>query len=191
MDYYSYAPCVVLDAPVFVCGLPGSEPALTARVATMLTGLPLVSIDRRVEHLASNAVELLEFREGRSARLALEAVVIDDALRRPKPVVLAGSSVTVFDDRLVQRLAHARWVLLDMSVDEALCAMRAQVEADKRRHYALRAGGPVDEDLRPELIDLQARLSVAGHRIPVRGRVPLEVGEELADMLLSAAPSAS
>lgn len=191
MDYYSYAPRVALDAPVFVCGLPGSEPALTARVATMLTGLPLVSIDRRVEHLASNAVELLEFREGREARLALESVVIDEAMRRPKPPVLASSSVTVLDARLVRMLEPATWLLLDMSVDEALVAMKAQVEADRRRHYAMRAGGAVDEDLRPELATLEALLSVATHRIAVRGRVPLEVGEELAEWLLSVGPVAS
>ncbi|TNE86762.1 MAG: hypothetical protein EP330_20905 [Deltaproteobacteria bacterium] len=184
MDYYSYAPMAQLSAPLFVCGLPGSEPAMTARVATMLTGLPLISVDRRVEHLASNAVELVEFREGRGARLALEAVVLDEALGRPKPQVIAGSSVTVSDPRLVSKLDVATWLLLDMSVDEAMAAMQAQVDADRRKHYAIRAGGPIDEDLRPELDALHAVLTRSTHRVAVRGRTPLEVGQELAQRLM-------
>lgn len=184
-DYYSYAPLARLARPVFVCGLPGAQPALTARVATMLTGLPLISVDRRVEHLASTSVELVEFREGRAKRLALESMVLLDALGRRTPQVIAGSSVTVSDPRLVRTLAGADWVLLSMTPAEALAAMKAQVEADARQHYALRAGGPVDELLLDELSALAPILDRAAHRIEVRGREPIEVGEDLAQLLLN------
>ena len=183
-DYYSYAPLVRLQKPLLLCGLPGADVAMTARVATMLTGLQLVSVDRRVEHLASNAAELVEFREGREQRLALEEQVIAEALGRRSPPVIAASPVTLTSASLVDRLAGAHWLCLHMTVAEAMEAMRRQVAEDRRRHYALRAGGPVDDSLRPELEQVERVLRGTPDRIPIRGRTALEVGEEVAAWLM-------
>lgn len=188
-DYYSYAPLVRLDTPLLLCGLPGADVAMTARVATMLTGLPLVSVDRRVEHLASNAAELVEFRQGRAQRLLFEAEVITEALGRRTPPVIAASPITLTSEDLVSRLSGARWLCLHMSVDEALDSMRRQVADDRRRHYALRAGGPVDDSLRPELESLARVLGQAPEQLPVAGRTALEVGEDIAARLMGPARS--
>ena len=140
-DYYSYAPLVRLQKPLLLCGLPGADVAMTARVATMLTGLQLVSVDRRVEHLASNAAELVEFREGREQRLALEEQVIAEALGRRSPPVIAASPVTLTSASLVDRLAGANWLCLHMTVAEAMEAMRRSTTSIRSEWVLL-----VDED---------------------------------------------
>ena len=126
----------------------------------------------------------MEFREGREQRLALEEQVIAEALGRRSPPVIAASPVTLTSASLVDRLAGANWLCLHMTVTEAMEAMRRQVAEDRRRHYALRAGGPVDDSLRPELEQVERVLRGTPDRISIRGRTALEVGEEVAAWLM-------
>ena len=62
--------------------------------------------------------------------------------------------------------------------------MRRQLAEDRRRHYALRAGGPIDDSLKPELEQVERVLRDTPDRISIRGRTALEVGEEVAAWLM-------
>ena len=187
-DYYSYRPLLRLPRPIALCGLPGVDVAQTARVLTMLTGLPLLSVDRRVEHLAGKAVELVQYREGVEARLGHERRVLAEALQAAPPPVIALSDVTLTDGELRRRVHAACDVWhLELDVEAALARVLAQHDEDRRRHFALTADGTIEAgELRAKLRFFLRLGREAARQIPVGARSPLEVGEVLAGELLAA-----
>jgi hypothetical protein len=178
-DYYSYKPTVRLERPVLLAALPGIDVGKTARVINMLTGVPLLWLDRRASHLLGRSVEIAPRQE----RIAAERALLLQFLQRTPPVI-AASHLTLLDPGCRDLLSDVRGVHLAQSVSASLDAIREQSAGDPRAFHALREGRTFDADaLRPGLEDLEAELLRLPEQVPVEGRPPLDLGRALLERL--------
>ena len=178
-DYYSYKPTARLDKPVFLAALPGVDVGKTARVINMLTGVPLVWLDRRASHLLGRSVEIAPRQE----RIEAERELLKTFLARTPPVI-AASHLTLQDPGCRDLLRDALGIHLAISIDESLEAIRSQSDKDLRAFHFLREGRPFDPVvLRPGLEALEVQLRRLPRQVAVDGRAPLDVGRALLDAL--------
>ncbi|MCB9682608.1 MAG: hypothetical protein H6733_14175 [Alphaproteobacteria bacterium] len=180
-DYYAYTPLLRLERPLALVGAPGAAVERTARAVNLLSGLPLVAVDRRVEHLLGRSVELVQLESGSTPRTETEAGVLREAVAaRTKPIV-ALTDVTYTDDAL-QALVETEMdvVLLHLDLADALERVAAEAVADRRKHYALtQAGRASPDEVRAALEVRLARYRHLARVVPVAGRAPLEVAQGL------------
>lgn len=180
-DYYSWKATLRLERPLVLCGVPGAGVGRTARAVNLLTGVPFVWIDRRVEHQLGKSVEVVQFREGSGPRLAIERDVIDEVRAFPERPVVALSDVT-YEDLALARLLEdtCEVVLLHVDVDTAVERVLAAAAKDERAHWALREGGAVDRaELRRRIVEHEQRYRHLARVVLVRDRPPLAVAEQL------------
>lgn len=158
---------------------------MTCRVLTMLTGLPLVWLDRQAEHILGRSVEWIDVHSGRPERLAAEQQILERALGGRTPPVIATSSVTLTHPDLRSMLeAQCDVVHLRIDPEVALRRIREAAAEDPRKHYAIRDGQPYNEDnVRSRLLFFERLLRDYPDPLDINDRLPLEVGQELAARL--------
>jgi len=180
-DYYSYAPLLTLQCPLFLCGVPGAEVGPTARVATMLVGLPLVRLTHRVAHLVGEDHDRALITQGEEKLLDLELAQLHKALAMRSPPVIALSSVGLTDPR-IRALATTAGDLLQLRVDlrVALDRIRADAAKNPGKHLHLRHGGAADDEaILARLRFLDRLCREAPTHIDVERRLPLDVGRQI------------
>lgn len=109
MDYYSYEPMMTLDRPVALAGFFGMELGVVAGVVSQRTGLPVIELDRWIEHEAGKSVSEIVLREGVNALKKRELPLLQRALKDTPPplLVLGDSTLTDYDPRkLLMNHAH-------------------------------------------------------------------------------------
>jgi shikimate kinase len=180
-DYYSWKPTLRLTRPLVLCGVPGAGVGRTARAVNLLTGVPFVWLDRRVEHQLGRSVEVVQFREGHGPRVVIEREVLAEARASAEPPVVALSDVTYEDPALARLLEDTcEVVLLHVDVDTAVERILDAAARDERAHWALREGGAVDRgELRRRLVEHEQRYRHLARVVLVRDRSPLAVAEQL------------
>ncbi len=184
-DYYGWRPTLTLERPVVLCGIPGTDVGRTARAVNLLTGVPLVWLDRVVEHRLGRSVEVVQVREGSAPRVSLEAQAMDAMLAKGEAPVVAASDATWSDHGLARRLeAACDVVLLHLDVASAALRIEAAAGQDPRAHYALREGGALGGvELRQALHIHEARYRHLARVVLVGERSPLDVATSLVAML--------
>lgn len=190
-DYYGYAPLLRLERPLLLCGVPGAEVGTTARVITMLTGLPLTRLAHRVAHVVGESHDRALLTLGEAAVLAHERRQLEIVLGGRTPPVVALSPITLTDPRL-RRLAIETTDLLHLRIDlrVALARIRTDTTSNPGKHLAVRSGGPADDDAvlaRLRFLDRLCR--DAPDHIDIGDRLPLDVGREVAMQLEAKAAS--
>jgi shikimate kinase len=192
MDYYGYGPLFRLQRPLALCGVPGAEVGTTARVVTMLTGLPLVRLAHRVAHVLGESHGRALLTRGEAAVVAEETRQLDEALRGPAPAVIALTSHTLVDATLRRRVLDQCDVMhLRLDLPVALERIRRDAAHDPSKHLHVRGGGDADDDAVLARLRFLDRLCREAPRSLVIGtRLPLEVGRELAARLEGASAPA-
>ncbi|MEN0060954.1 MAG: shikimate kinase [Myxococcota bacterium] len=100
IDYYSYTPLVIPDKPLALVGLPAARINQTARLVSILTGLPLFLLDRAVEHRLGKDLRRVLLEDGEEARREAETALLDRPLAQSTPPVIALGSTTLLDETL-------------------------------------------------------------------------------------------
>ena len=178
-DYYSYKPTAQLARPLVLAGLPGVDVGKTARVVNMLTGVPLVWLDRRASHVLGRSVEIAS----RQDRTAAERDLLKTFLARTPPVI-ATSHLTLLDPTCRTLLRDCSRIHLAISIDESLALIQQRSAEDPRAFHALREGRPFEAAaLRPVLAELDAQLRALPQQRSVTGQVPLDIGRALLEDL--------
>ena len=135
--YYSCAPTVQLERPVALAGFLGSRVPLTGALLSAMTGLPLVDLDRAVEHEAGRSTQRIDRELGLGSRVVLEGRVLSRVLReRPPPIIALGYD-TLNDEGLLALLrAQSRLLYIERGFDELRGAMSVDTAAARRGHPA-------------------------------------------------------
>ncbi len=170
-DYYSWAPRLTLPRPLVIAGLPGAQVSRTTRSVNMLSGLPFLRVDQRVEHVIGKSIELLHWEEGIDGRLEHERALWPALLSKPLSLVVASSRVTMSDPALRKLISEKADVLyLYLPVDEAVARILADHERSKKNHYSLMSESGFDEALlRQKLQEAQAWFDHIPSVLPVSG----------------------
>ena len=185
-DYYSYRPRVKLDRPVVIVGFAGCRPMQTARVAAMLTGLETVMLPHQVTHHLTRHPEALLLQGEHELLHDAELLLLTKAAQKRSPPLIAMGFTTLQDPRCAGWVAqHALLVHLRQTLEEAVRSIAAERATDPRKHQHLQLAGGWDEvALAPLHATSTARFDrMAGVRIDVAGRAPLEVGRTIPEVL--------
>lgn len=104
IDYYSYRPLVIPEKPIALAGPLAAKINRTARLVSILTGLPLFLLDRAVEHRLGKDLRRVLLEDGETARRDAEAALLDRPLAQRTPPVIALGSTTLLDDTLRRKV---------------------------------------------------------------------------------------
>jgi hypothetical protein len=150
----------------------------------LLSGLPLVWVDRVLEHQVGMHVERLEAEQGVAARLEAEKTLLTKELRPGKPKLYAVSHHTLTDPGLSALLKDAQKVRLRAAVPALLEQIERDVSADPAKHWAIRSENGLDnETLRQSLKRLDAHLPSGHHEVLCGGRAPMDVAGDILKLL--------
>ncbi|MFL5309091.1 MAG: chorismate synthase [Myxococcales bacterium] len=113
----------LLEAHVFLCGLPGSGKSTVAPLLAAKLGIPSIDLDQQIERSAGRSVPEIFAAEDESGFRAREAAALRQAIGGPRSVVaLGGGAVTTRGVRhWVRRTGHLLW----LRGPAGLCASRA------------------------------------------------------------------
>lgn len=136
LDYYSYRPLIVPDRPVCLASMPGGQSGMTARLITILTGLPLYWLDRSVEHQAGTSIDGLVIQQGEPARHAIERKLIPKVLERSTPHIIALGETTLLDPELLATLRAETRILYLRRPITALVTELERLATRRRPTYA-------------------------------------------------------
>jgi shikimate kinase len=186
-DYYDYTPLVVPDRPIAVAGAPGAGVQRTARLISILTGLPLALLDRQVEHRAGTDLSrLVAAPGGRQRRRTHEAELLRRALSMRTPPIIALGDDTLLDAGLRWLVTErARVVHLRTTLEECVRELeRTRVEEPSRHAHVLFGRPPDRTALRGPHAELTALLDrLAEVSVDVVARHPTRVARELVQLL--------
>lgn len=126
-DYYEPVPLVLLQRPVALIGFPGVDQHGLGRDLAALSGLPLIEVDRWIEHAAGQSLVSLVQTQGIEALHQLEDRFLAQALTaRPPGIVVLGDGALLKEANLRQVLAKATLVYLKLSLASAYWKLRHQ-----------------------------------------------------------------
>lgn len=137
-DYYDYhGPLVPLERPLVLTGFLGARVREVARRITATTGHPLFDLDRAIEHAAGCTVDELILEKGVPAMRTHERQLLERALRRKPPAVVALGEGALLDPEVRGLVARtATLVYLRLPIEALVASLRAQIARNKGRHYA-------------------------------------------------------
>jgi shikimate kinase len=186
-DYYDYTPLVIPERPIALAGFAGSAVQRTARLLSILTGLPLTLLDRQVEHRAGMDLwPLLASQGGERQRRVYEAELLRRALGAKTPPIVALGDTTLLDPGLRWLVGErARVVHLRTTLDEVCRELeRSRIEEPSRHAHVTRGQPPDPAALRGPHAELTVLLDRhAQVAIDVAGRHPTVVARELLALL--------
>lgn len=126
-NYYEPGPLVLLQRPVVLIGFPGVDQHGLGRDLAALSGLPLIELDRWIEHAAGQSLVELVQTQGLEALRQLEDRFLFQALAsRPPGVVVLGDGALLKEANLRQVLAKATLVYLKLSLASIYWKLRDQ-----------------------------------------------------------------
>ena len=120
-NYYEHGPLVLLQRPVVLIGFLGVDQHGLGRDLAALSGLPLVEVDRWIEHEAGQSLVSLVQTQGIEALRQLEDRFLAQALTsRPPGIVVLGDGALIKEANLQQVLDKATLVYLKLSLAQHL-----------------------------------------------------------------------
>ncbi len=126
-NYYEPGPLVLLQRPVALIGFLGVDQHGLGRDLAALSGLPLIEVDRWIEHAAGQSLVALVQTQGIEALRQLEDRFLAQALvARPPGVVVLGDGALIKEANLRQVLAKATLVYLKLSLASIYWKLRHQ-----------------------------------------------------------------
>jgi shikimate kinase len=190
-DYYSYAPTLVLERPLVLIGMPGCGAGTVASLLSQRTGIPLVELERWIEHEAGCSLAQLVLERGEAELRRREEVLLPRALAEvPVPVVALGDGALRSRASRKRVKRHATLVYLRLQRDSLVG--RAQLATRELPSAAWHTTGhePDDDDAVHFLRMLDEREKGYGGAdlvLDVDDRSTLQVSKDLLERLRSGA----
>ena len=126
-NYYEHGPLVLLQRPVVLIGFLGVDQHGLGRDLAALSGLPLVEVDRWIEHEAGQSLVSLVQTQGVEVLRQLEDRFLAQALTsRPPGIVVLGDGALIKEANLQQVLDKATLVYLKLSLASTYWKLRHQ-----------------------------------------------------------------
>lgn len=127
-SYYDHQPTITLERPVVLTGFPGVEYRQVGHELAVLSGLPIVDLDRWIEHQAGQSLWALLRDQGAMALRALEAQLLERALTaRPYELVVLGDGTLIDADNLRRVRGTAAVVYFRLPPITAYWELRRQI----------------------------------------------------------------
>lgn len=127
MGYYDYHPTIALERPIALCGFIGSGTDGLGQAFSQRTGVPLVELDRWIEHRLGSTLSAAALAHGESAMRKLERELLPRALdERPHPIIVLGDGL-LLDKLSLALVKKTTWlVYLRVSFDEAFADLQSE-----------------------------------------------------------------
>ena len=152
-NYYEHGPLVLLQRPVALIGFLGVDQHGLGRDLAALSGLPLVEVDRWIEHAAGQSLVSLVQTQGIEALRQLEDRFLAQALTtRPPGIIVLGDGALLKEANLRQVLDKATLVYLKLSLASTYWKLRHQTAG---LHPLLLQPPESTGELRPLLAECQ------------------------------------
>lgn len=97
MDYYSYKPLIIPDRPIALVGPRDVRVDRIARLASILTGLPLFLLERGIEHRMGKELRRVILEDGADTLRDAELALLPRPLSQRTPPILALGPTTLLD----------------------------------------------------------------------------------------------
>jgi len=152
IDYYSYKPLVIPERPIALAGPTAARINKTARLVSILTGLPLFLLDRGVEHQIGKDLRRVILEDGEDARRDTEAKLLERPLTQRTPPVIALGATTLLDEALRRRVLERATVVYvavdgDTSDLDALYRLVAHVVVPQLGRHEQRVAQQIIDEL--------------------------------------------
>lgn len=140
IDYYAYTPLVIPDRPVAVAGSTQARVQRTARLMSILTGLPLFLLDRAVEHRFGKDLRRVIVEDGVDAHHQAEGELLARPLAQRTPPIIALGTRTLLEPAVRQSVVSRAQVVYirapgtDPELHEVLSAIAEVSVAKAGRH---------------------------------------------------------
>ena len=184
-NYYEPGPLVLLQRPVALIGFLGVDQHGLGRDLASLSGLPLIEVDRWIEHEAGQSLVALVQTQGIEALRQLEDRFLAQALTtRPPGIIVLGDGALIKEANLRQVLAKATLVYLKLSLASTYWKLRHQALEPARRPHPLLLQPPEStEELRPLLAERQGGFDQAHVTLDMDEMTPEAALRHLLDKL--------
>ena len=180
-NYYEHGPLVLLQRPVALIGFLGVDQHGLGRDLAALSGLPLIEVDRWIEHEAGQSLISLAQTQGIEALRQLEDRFLAQALvTRPSGIIVLGDGALIKEANLQQVLAKATLVYLKLSLASIYWKLRHQTVGP---HPLLLQPPESTEELRPLLAERQGGFDQAHVTLDMDEMTPEAALRHLLDKL--------
>lgn len=123
--YYDPHPLVTLDRPFAVLAIVTDDARRIGHWLASIEGLPLLDLDRHIEHSTGRSIWELVAHAGEAAYRAHERDYLARALRATPPgVIVAGDGLILDPSARAELNRAARWVALTSSLETAVDRLR-------------------------------------------------------------------
>lgn len=182
--YYDYGPRVQLPRPLALIGFMGAGTHLTGHALASKLGLPLLPIDRHVEHEAGMSLSSLQVQRGDGARRALEHESIARAAReRPSGIVVLGDGALLQRATLNLVCAQMDLIYIERPLDALYDAVRQELADSPGRYPEFVLKPPTREDLQTLLAEREPGYQQAKHGLHAERLHPQRVCDALVEEL--------
>ena len=180
-NYYEHGPLVLLQRPVVLIGFLGVDQHGLGRDLVALSGLPLIEVDRWIEHEAGQSLVALVQTRGIEALRQLEDRFLAQALAaRPPGIVVLGDGALIKETNLRQVLDKATLVYLKLSLASTYWKLRHQTVGP---HPLLLQPPESTAELRPLLAERQGGFDQAHVTLDMDEMTPEAALRHLLDKL--------
>ena len=180
-NYYEHGPLVLLQRPLVLIGFLGVDQHGLGRDLAALSGLPLIEVDRWIEHEAGQSLVSLVQTQGIETLRQLEDRFLAQALTtRPSGIVVLGDGALLKEGNLRQVLDKATLVYLKLSLASTYWKLRHQAV---RPHPLLLQPPESTAELRPLLAERQGGFDQAHVTLDMDEMTPEAALRHLLDKL--------
>ena len=180
-NYYEHGPLVLLQRPVALIGFLGVDQHGLGRDLAALSGLPLIEVDRWIEHEAGQSLVALVQTQRIEVLRQLEDRFLAQALAtRPFGIVVLGDGALIKEANLRQVLDKATLVYLKLSLASTYWKLRHQTVGS---HPLLLQPPESTEELRPLLAERQVGFDQAHVTLDLDEMTPEAALRHLLDKL--------
>lgn len=184
--YYDYGPRAILERPLGLVGFMGSAVTTIGHAMACKLGLPLLQVDRHVEHRAGMGLAALQLRRGEAERRRLEYEALAKAAReRPAGVVVLGDGALLSPESQALATEQLQLVYVRRSLPVLHGAVVKELSTSPERYpeFALSGAPQRSESLRPLLDMREPGYLVADHVFDAERLHPQRVCDALVSHL--------
>lgn len=179
--YYSPGPLLILDRPLALVGFLGARVPQTAAMFSALTGVPLMDLERMVEHRVGSSLTRFVLTEGLAALHGAEEALLRQQLPSVPPSVIALGPATLqhaASARLIRQ--HTTLVYIQRDVLEMYGNLLDELDGASSRCWLMagRRPGSVG-DLQPAFRQWRDSYEAARHTLRGHRRSPTALAGEL------------